>query len=98
MTSNETEIEALAYSLWESRGRPDGSSDEDWLAAEKALKDRGVAPAPSATTVDDASKDSFPASDAPGSHLPDKPPSNAGAKWAASAAAKANGTAGGQKR
>jgi hypothetical protein len=33
--------------------------------------------------VDESSKDSFPASDAPGTHLPDEPPSNADAKWEA---------------
>ena len=27
----------LAYQLWEQRGRPFGSPEVDWLAAEKAL-------------------------------------------------------------
>lgn len=30
-------IEALAYSLWQERGCPDGSSEEDWLKAEETL-------------------------------------------------------------
>jgi hypothetical protein len=34
MNDDETEIRELAYSLWEKRGRPDGSPDEDWFAAE----------------------------------------------------------------
>ncbi len=34
--SNE-DIEALAYALWESRGCPEGSADEDWLRAEQEL-------------------------------------------------------------
>jgi hypothetical protein len=33
--------------------------------------------------VDEAVSDSFPASDPPASHLPDEPPVNAEAKWAA---------------
>ena len=32
------DIAALAYSLWEARGRPEGTPDEDWFNAEKALK------------------------------------------------------------
>jgi hypothetical protein len=32
------EIAALAYSLWEARGCPEGVPDEDWFNAEKALK------------------------------------------------------------
>ena len=32
------DIAALAYSLWEARGCPEGTPDEDWLNAEKALK------------------------------------------------------------
>ena len=33
--------------------------------------------------VDPAVNDSFPASDPPASHLPDEPPANAEARWAA---------------
>ena len=40
-------------------------------------------PAPSAASVDQTSKDSFPASDPPASHLPDLPPANAEDKWRA---------------
>jgi hypothetical protein len=36
--------------------------------------------------VDEASDESFPASDAPGVRLPDEPPANADAKWAAAEA------------
>lgn len=97
MAINQTEIETLAYALWESRGRPVGSSDEDWLAAEKMLQGRGRAPTTAASKIDEASQESFPASDAPASHLPDNPPSNAGAKWAASAAARSDGRTGGKK-
>jgi hypothetical protein len=31
--------EQLAYELWERRGRPHGSSEIDWFAAEKSLED-----------------------------------------------------------
>jgi hypothetical protein len=37
--------------------------------------------------IDEASEESFPASDPPASHLPDEPPSNAEAKWKAARAA-----------
>jgi hypothetical protein len=30
-------IQILAYLLWEARGRPEGSADEDWLEAERQL-------------------------------------------------------------
>lgn len=31
------EIERLAYRLWEERGRPEGSSTEDWARAQEIL-------------------------------------------------------------
>ena len=31
------DIEALAYQLWEKRGRPLGSPDEDWYRAQAEL-------------------------------------------------------------
>ena len=34
------EIAALAYSLWEARGRPEGSPEEDWFNAERALNEQ----------------------------------------------------------
>ena len=30
-------VAALAYQLWEGRGRPIGSPDEDWFIAEREL-------------------------------------------------------------
>ncbi len=38
---NREEIEQIAYKLWEDRGRPTGSPDEDWFRAQEEL-----APAP----------------------------------------------------
>jgi len=34
------DIAALAYELWQARGRPEGSPEVDWLEAEKQLRDR----------------------------------------------------------
>jgi hypothetical protein len=31
------EIALLAYALWQERGSPEGSSEEDWLNAERQL-------------------------------------------------------------
>ena len=31
-------IAMIAYSLWEARGRPFGSPEEDWLMAERELR------------------------------------------------------------
>ncbi len=35
------EVEDLAYELWDRRGRPVGSPDDDWLGAEKLLSAEG---------------------------------------------------------
>lgn len=35
-------VERLAYALWEERGRPDGSADDDWLRAEQLLREDSV--------------------------------------------------------
>ena len=32
------QIERLAYQLWEERGRPLGSPDDDWFRAEKFVR------------------------------------------------------------
>jgi hypothetical protein len=37
------EIAALAYSLWQSRGCPEGTPDEDWFNAEEILRTNGGA-------------------------------------------------------
>jgi hypothetical protein len=65
----------LAYRLWEERGKPHGRPDEDWFEAERRLQsDQHKA---DSAAVDEASRESFPASDPPASGLPDKPPVNA---------------------
>jgi len=37
------QIAALAYALWEHRGCPEGSSEQDWLQAEQELLTRSGA-------------------------------------------------------
>jgi hypothetical protein len=37
---SQKEIAALAYSYWEARGYRGGSPQEDWLQAERELRDR----------------------------------------------------------
>lgn len=34
------EVEQLAYSLWEARGSPHGSAEEDWFRAEEEIQRR----------------------------------------------------------
>jgi hypothetical protein len=65
----------LAYRLWEERGRPEGRPDEDWFEAERRL--RSDQHDNDSAAVDEAIRESFPASDPPASGLPDKPPANA---------------------
>jgi hypothetical protein len=38
MDSNREQLSRLAYTLWQARGCPDGSPDEDWLKAEQELR------------------------------------------------------------
>ena len=37
---SQEEIAALAYSYWEARGYQRGSSEEDWLQAERELREK----------------------------------------------------------
>jgi hypothetical protein len=41
---NHQEIEELAYQLWQERGCPEGSPDEDWFRAEEELRAAGTTP------------------------------------------------------
>jgi hypothetical protein len=36
------EVAALAHKLWQARGCPEGSPDEDWLHAVKELRSRAI--------------------------------------------------------
>jgi len=39
-----SEIARLAYQLWEERGRPDDAHEQDWLEAERRLKEENETP------------------------------------------------------
>jgi hypothetical protein len=78
-------VRDLAYSLWEQRGKPDGDAQEHWFEAERLL---GAGRRTDNQRIDESVRESFPASDAPASGLPDKRPANADSKWAAADAAK----------
>jgi hypothetical protein len=89
MHPEDRSIGELAYRLWQARGCPDGTAEQDWLEAEKQLRaSRPVRPR-SSEAVDDSLRSTFPASDPPASHLPDVPPANAAAKWKAAEASRA---------
>lgn len=84
MSIKQDSIKELAYHLWLQRGRPHGTSEQDWLEAESQLRN-GSASASTQTSstqssLDQALSDSFPASDPPASHLVDLPPANANSR------------------
>jgi hypothetical protein len=64
----------LAYRLWQERGCPIGRPDDDWFEAERRLRTRGHEA--ESRAVDEAASESFPASDPPSTHLPDRRPVN----------------------
>lgn len=84
-------VDELAYQLWQARGCPVGTAEQDWLDAERRLR---IAPpttqAATSKAVDDSLKDTFPASDPPSSHTPDKPPANADEKFKAAGVSRKN--------
>ena len=57
----------LAYRLWEERGRPEGRAEEDWFEAERRL--RSAQHQAESAAVDEAARESFPASDPPSTHV-----------------------------
>ena len=82
-------IGELAYRLWQSRGCPEGTAEQDWLDAERQLLSiqSTVRPVKS-EAVDDSLQGTRPAGDPPASHGPDHAPANADAKWKTAAAPK----------
>jgi hypothetical protein len=84
MHPERTSIGELAYRIWQARGCPEGTAEQDWLDAEKQLKSAQRAAEPtSSEAIDRSLQDTFPASDPPASRQPDVPPANADAKWKA---------------
>jgi len=81
MESRKEAIERRAYQLWQERGCPEGSSETDWYQAELQLSSDASTTAAREASVDESVAGTFPASDAPSTHTPDQPPSNARAKW-----------------
>jgi hypothetical protein len=81
-------IGELAYRLWQARGCPDGTAEQDWLEAEKQIQ-ATRSRSQSSDALDDSLKGTFPASDPPASRLPDVPPANAAAKWQAAETSRA---------
>ncbi len=68
-------VRERAYRIWERQGSPDGQADQFWLMAEEELIAEGHSrpgataqsspEAPMENRVDEASEESFPASDPP---------------------------------
>jgi hypothetical protein len=93
-------IGELAYRIWQARGCPEGSAEQDWLDAEKQLMSAQraataqYAAEPTASQdIDRSLQDTFPASDPPASHRPDDPPVNADAKWKAAGLSRTSAAA-----
>jgi hypothetical protein len=87
MHSEHRSVRELAYQLWQARGCPTGTAEQDWREAERQLAVPKTKAAAS-EAVDASSKDSFPASDPPATQRPDEPPANAAEKWKAAGEAR----------
>jgi hypothetical protein len=66
-------IGELAYRLWQSRGCPEGTAEQDWLDAERQLRAMQTSAGPV---------------DPPAGRQPDDPSANADAKWKTANAAR----------
>ena len=101
-------IGELAYRLWQARGCPQGTAEQDWLDAERQLRlsqratgtsaaaraaESRAAESVASDATDRSLEDTFPASDPPASHRKDEPPANADAKWKAAGAARTTSAA-----
>lgn len=82
MNSIEDKIRTRAHQLWEEGGQREGNDLSDWLRAEQLVLE-AERNALESCAVDESSRESFPASDAPSTHTADIYPVNAEEKWAA---------------
>ena len=71
-------IGELAYQLWQARGCPQGSAEQDWLEAERRLDAAAPKypvtanqPVTASKEIEDSLKSTFPASDPPATQRPD---------------------------
>ena len=84
-------IGELAYHLWQARGCPEGSAEQDWLNAEKQLK---LAPrAAESRTAEPRAAESRTAATASAGQRTDEPPASADAKRKAAPAPRAGSAA-----
>jgi hypothetical protein len=84
-------IGELAYHLWQARGCPEGSAEQDWLNAEKQLK---LAPrAAEPRTAEPRAAESRSAAAAAAGQRTDEPPASADAKRKAAPAPRAGSAA-----
>jgi hypothetical protein len=47
----QSDIASVAYRLWQDRGRPDGSAEDDWFEAERQVESRGTVSQPEESLV-----------------------------------------------
>src|ERR1700728_5387771 len=78
-------IGELAYHLWQARGCPEGSAEQDWLDAEKQLKSAPRNAEPRAAEVRAAEPRAATPTGSAGQRT-DEPPANVEAKRKAAAA------------
>jgi hypothetical protein len=89
MPKDHRSIGELAYQLWQARGCPLGSAEQDWLEAERLLETASPKePVAASKAIDDSLQSTFPASDPPATQRPDQPPVNADEKWKAAGVAR----------
>ena len=85
-------IGELAYHLWQARGCPEGSAEQDWLDAEKQLKSAPRNAEPRAAEVRAAEPRAATPTGSAGQRT-DEPPANVEAKRKAAAAPRTGSAA-----
>jgi hypothetical protein len=85
-------IGELAYHLWQARGCPEGSAEQDWLDAEKQLKSAPRTAEPRTAEPRTAEPRAAAPTASPGQRT-DEPPASADAKRKAAPAPRAGSAA-----